>query len=98
MAAYQKGQTVKVSVAFTDANGAAANPTTVTCKVEKPDGTETTYTSTSTPSITNPSTGTFQLIVTASQSGMWAYRWEGVTGSTTAIDEEQFTVVGSVFA
>lgn len=98
MAAYDKGQTVKLSTAFTDANGAAANPTTVTCKVEKPDGTETTYTSVSTPAIANPTTGTYTLLIVADQSGMWSYRWEGTTGTTVAVDEQQFAVNGSVFA
>jgi hypothetical protein len=94
MAAYHRGQSVRLSVAFADADGAAANPTTVTCRVEKPDGTETTYT---TPAVTNPSTGTFQLIITADQSGMWTYRWEGTTGTTTPRDEDQFHVLGSAF-
>lgn len=98
MAAYQRGQSVKLSVSFTDANGSAANPTTVTCKVEEPDGTETTYTSASTPAITNPSTGTFQLIVVPDQSGMHTYRWTGTTGASVAVDEDRFHVLGSVFA
>jgi hypothetical protein len=98
VAAYQKGQSVALSVAFTDAAGAPANPTTVRCKVEKPDGTETTYTSASTPAVTNPSTGTFQVIIPADQSGMWVYRWEGDTGTTLPRDEELFHVLGSVFA
>jgi hypothetical protein len=94
MSAYQKGQSVRLAVAFTDANGTASNPTTVTCEVEEPDGTETTYT---TPTITNPSTGTFQLIVVPDQSGMYSYRWEGTTGTSVAVDEDQFHVLGSVF-
>lgn len=95
MAAYNRGQSVKLSVSFTDAAGAAANPTTVTCKVEEPDGTETTYT---TPAITNPSTGTFQLIVVPDQSGMHTYRWAGTTGTSVAVDEDQFHILGSAFA
>jgi uncharacterized protein YfaS (alpha-2-macroglobulin family) len=91
---YQKGQTVKLSVAFTNAAGAAANPTTVTCKVESPAGAETTYT---TPTITNPSTGSFQLIIVADQMGGWRYRWEGTTGSNVAVDEGQFHCLGSAF-
>jgi hypothetical protein len=94
MSAYQRGQSVRLYVAFTDANGTASNPTAVTCKVEEPDGTETTYT---TPTITNPSTGTFQLIVVPDQSGMFSYRWEGTTGTSVAVDEDQFHVLGSVF-
>jgi hypothetical protein len=97
MGIYRLGQSVKLHVAFTDSAGAAANPTTVTCKVEKPDGTETTYTSVSTPAITNPTTGTFELIISASQAGGWTYRWDGVTGPATPVDEEQFQVLGSAF-
>lgn len=95
MSAYDKGQTVQLGTAFTDTAGAAANPSTVTCKVEKPDGTETTY---ATPTILNPSTGTFTLVITVDQSGMWTYRWTGTTGTAVAVDEQQFHVLGSVFA
>jgi hypothetical protein len=94
LGAYQRGQTIKLSVAFTDSAGAAANPGTVAVVVEKPDGTETTYT---TPTVTNPSTGAFQLILTADQSGMWSYRWTGTTGTTVAIDEDKLHVYRSVF-
>jgi hypothetical protein len=96
MGAYQKGQTVLLTVAFVNAAG-AANPTTVTCKVQKSDGTETTYTSASTPAITNPSTGAFQLILPATLSGQWTYRWEGTTGTAVAVDEDQFSVLLSEF-
>lgn len=97
MAAYQRGQTVKLSVAFTDAAGAPANPTTVTCKVEEPDGTETIYTAASSPAIANPTTGTFTLTLTPDQSGMHTYRWTGTTVSAVAVDEDQFHVLGSAF-
>lgn len=97
MPAYQKGQTVKLSVAFTDANGVPANPTTVTCKVEEPDKTETSYSAVSTPAITNPTTGTYQLIIAPDQSGNHTVRWEGVTGDSRAVDEEQFHVLLSAF-
>lgn len=94
MAAYQKGQTIKLTFTFTNAAGAPANPTTVTAQVEKPDGTETSYT---TPTITNPSTGTFELLVTGDQSGVWTYRSLGVTGTTVAPFEGQFAVLLSEF-
>jgi hypothetical protein len=94
VSAYQRGQSVRLYCSFANDVGVAANPTTVTCEVEEPDGTETTYT---TPTITNPSTGTFQLIVVPDQSGMYSYRWEGTTGTSVAVDEDQFHVLGSVF-
>lgn len=97
MGIYQKGQTVKLSVDFTNAAGAAANPTTVTCKVESPAGTETTYTVASTPAIANPSVGTFELLLTPNLMGGWRYRWEGTTGSQVTVDEDQFHCLGSAF-
>ena len=97
MAAYHLGQSVKLSCAFTNASGAAANPTTVQCLVREPDGTETTYTSATTPAVTNPSTGTFELVYSPDQSGVYTYRWEGTTGTTTPRDEEQFAVLTSAF-
>jgi hypothetical protein len=98
LAAYERGQSVKLTFAFTDALGAAANPTTVTCTVEEPDGTETVYTNASTPAITNPSTGTYQIILAPDQSGMHSYRSVGTTGTTVAVVEGQFSVLTSVFA
>lgn len=98
MGAYQRGQTVVLTETFLNAAGATANPTTVTCKVQKSDGTETTYTTSSTPAIANLSTGVFQLILPATLSGQWAYRWEGTTGTTVAVDEREFSVLLSEFA
>lgn len=97
MATYRKGQSVKLSVAFTDAAGAPADPSIVVCTVEAPDGTEASYTTGTTPAITNPSTGAFHLILTATQSGRWSYRWEGTTGTSVAVDEGRFTVLLSHF-
>ena len=97
MAAYEKGQSVKLAFSFTDAAGAAANPTTVTCTVEEPDGTETAYTNATTPAITNPATGSYQIILAPDQSGMHSYRAVGTTGTTVAVVEGQFSVLTSVF-
>lgn len=95
MPAYHREQSVTLTCTFTDATGAPANPTTVTCQIEEPDGTETTYT---TPTITNPLTGTLELIVWPDQSGNHTHRWKGVTGDQVAVAEGQFHVLLSVFA
>jgi len=97
LSAYEKGQSVKLAFSFTDAAGAAANPTTVTCTVEEPDGTETAYTNATTPAITNPATGSYQIILAPDQSGMHSYRAVGTTGTTVAVVEGQFSVLTSVF-
>jgi hypothetical protein len=98
MGAYNKGQSVTLFNDFTNTLGAPANPTTVTCKVEEPDGTETTYTASATPAITNPSLGRFELVIVPDQSGMHTYRWTGTTGASVAVDEGQFSVLLSAFA
>jgi hypothetical protein len=41
---YDVGDTITVQVAFTDQNGAAADPTSVTIKIEDPAGNITSYT------------------------------------------------------
>lgn len=99
MGIYHRGQSVKLAVAFTDAAGNSATPTTVRCLVREPDGTETTYTSITTPAITNPSTGTYQLVLVADQRGTWRYRWEGDTPASGSYprDEDRFEVLGSEF-
>lgn len=98
MGAYQRGQSIKLTCAFTNEAGVAANPTTVTCTVEEPDGTATTYTTASTPAVTNTGTGAYQLVIVPDQSGMHTYRWVGTTGASVAVDEDQFSVLLSAFA
>lgn len=95
---YVLGQSVKLSGAFTDDDGAAANPTTVTCRVKAPDGTVTIYTSATTPAVVNTATGTYDLVISVDQPGYWTYRWEGDTGAVTPRDEDQFHVMSSAFA
>lgn len=97
MGVYRQGQSVKLTASFTDADGDPANPASVSCLVREPDGTETTYDSASTPAVTNPETGTFEVILPADAPGIWVYRWEGATGTTTPVDEDSFTVLPSVF-
>ena len=48
--------------------------------------------------ITNPATGSYQLLLAPDQSGMHSYRAEGTTGTTVAVVEGQFSVLTSVFA
>lgn len=60
-------------------------------------GTATTYTYGTDAALTKTGTGAYQLIVDADQSGMWAYRWEGETDTTTPADEERFHVLRSAF-
>lgn len=84
MTTYDIGDEVRLSVAFTDADGVAADPTTVTCTVRKPDG------STLTPSATG-SSGSYHADIQPDQTGNWHYRFAG-TGALVAAEEGQFYV------
>ena len=94
MNSHDKGDQVRLSVAFTDASGTAGNPTTVTLKYRKPDGTVTTV---AMGSLTNPSTGTFYADVTVDQAGLWSYRFES-SGTFIGADESSFRVRSSSLA
>lgn len=85
---YDIGDEVVFYVDFTDTAGAAANPTTVTLKVMKPDGTTNTYTG---GTVSNPTVGRFEKPVVLDQEGRWWYRFEG-TGAV-AISAERYVQV-----
>jgi hypothetical protein len=72
-------------------NGTATDPTTVTAKVKKPDGTITTYSSP-----TKDSTGNYHISVSIDQHGTWWHRWVG-TGACEVAEEESFEVRASQF-
>lgn len=79
------GDTKVLTGTFRNASGALANPTTVTLRVRKPDGT------TSTVSNSNSSTGIYTASVPLDQSGVWRYKWWG-TGAVAEAGEGWFTV------
>ena len=92
MSSYVPGDLVRLSAAFT-VSGVATDPTTVTCVVRAPDGTETTYSSP-----TKDSAGNYHVDhdLTAAKGGVYAQRWTG-TGACQAAMESEFFVEPSVF-
>lgn len=70
-------------------SGVATDPTTVSCVVTAPDGTETTYTYPA--DISKPSTGTYTLDVSCTQTGIWVYKWIG-TGTAADVVVGTWTV------
>jgi hypothetical protein len=98
MNTYPLGQTVRISTAtaFTDADGDPVAPDTVTLSVREPapDRTETSYTGAQ---LTSSATGSYYRDVTPDVPGTWYYRWEGVIGTSVAVDEDTFHVSPSVF-
>lgn len=81
---YDKGDVVRLTGTFT-VDGVATDPTTVTLKVQEPDGTETTYTY-ALATVTKVSTGVYRKDITIDESGYWYYRWEG-TGTVATSGE-----------
>jgi uncharacterized protein YfaS (alpha-2-macroglobulin family) len=86
---YRNGQRVRVSVAFT-VNDVATDPSTVTLKVQAPDGTVDTYTYGAS-QVTKSSTGNYYKDVDVDQVGTWDFRFEG-TGTCVAVEEQSFRV------
>ncbi len=94
---YDIGDQARVSAAFTlVSNGAAADPSAISCKVRKPDGTVTTLVYGTDAALVKDSTGNYHADVTIDQFGRWFYRFTG-TGSVIAADELWFDVEQSAF-
>lgn len=93
---YDLNDMVKVEVTFTNENGNAANPTTVTMFYEKPDGTEIELVYGVSGEVMRPATGTYYINILADMPGLWHYRFEG-DGLITSAAEWQFYVEESEF-
>jgi hypothetical protein len=95
MNVYDRGDLIMLFANFTNAAGAATNPTTVVLKTRDPAGLVVTR-----GGVTNPTTGRFEyqlsLTVLDAQSGQWSYWWQG-TGVVQQVEEGQFKVRESVF-
>ncbi len=91
---YDKGSSTRISNEFKVA-GVLTDPTTITLKIKKPDGTSSTYTYAA-GEITREAAGKYYKDFTLNQVGFWLYRWEG-TGTCEAVDENYLQVVPSLF-
>lgn len=89
------GSLVRLQVTFTNAAAAAADPTAISLKVQKPDGTETTYTY-ALAELMKSGTGIYYRDVTIDAAGAWYYKFAG-TGAIVAAAEDSFAVEDSQF-
>lgn len=96
MAAYDKGDAVRFKATFTDVDGAAADPATITLEVKNPAGTISTYVYGTDP-ITRESTGVYHYDKTIDQTGIWYYRWVGTGTGSQVAEESSITVRSSQF-
>ena len=91
---YKLGTSVKISVAFTDVDGVAADPTLVTCKVQKPNdaaGIETLYTYPTDAALVKDSVGNYHLWIETDQVGTYVYGFEGA-GVVDVSNDDTFDV------
>jgi hypothetical protein len=96
MNTYHVGTEVRVTGTFKDADGAVANPTTISLVVRDPSGNEATYTYGGAGTITKGSTGIYHQGITTDEEGVWVYQWTG-TGAVVTVDEGWFNVeTGSI--
>jgi hypothetical protein len=88
---YDKGDLVQLPASFVNDSNVATDPTGVSVKVMKPDGTTVTYTYLTDVEVVKDSTGNYHLDLAISLAGVYKYKWFG-TGAVTTAEGGQFTV------
>jgi hypothetical protein len=83
-ASYDLGDSVLLTFTVRDIAGALIDATVV-LTITKPDAT------TSTPTVSHPSLGTYTATIAVDQVGLWLYRW-AATGAATTAEDGQFYV------
>ena len=91
---YDKGDLLRATGTFRDLNDALVDPTTVTFKAKKPDGTVTTRTYPT--NVTKESVGVYYTDWDIDTSGTWSLRVES-TGTAQAAEEVRISVASSQF-
>jgi hypothetical protein len=89
MNAYDKGDVVRLSAAFTTAS-VAVDPTTVSLVYQKPRTSQVTLTYAG-GGVTKDSTGNYHVDLTTDVAGTWVYRWVS-TGTGAAAETGRFVV------
>ena len=89
MATYDLGDVVTLTATVRDANGALADAGAITCTITLPDGTTTS------PTPTHPSTGSYTATYTPAVAGRFAVKWLA-TGANAGAFADDFTVVAGV--
>ncbi|HRP25949.1 hypothetical protein [Thauera sp.] len=96
MNSYDLGDQVRLSAAFTDADGAPVDPTVVTVKYSDPTGDVTDLTYGVDVAVTQEAGGSYYVDFVPDRAGQWRYRWES-SGAVTAAAEGSFLVKRSSF-
>ncbi len=93
---YDKGDLVVLTAVFTDRNGAAIDPATVTFKIRDPSGAVTTYVFGTDAELVKDSVGNYHVDVSPSVNGDYLYRYES-TGTGQAAEEGKFQIKRGFF-
>jgi uncharacterized protein YfaS (alpha-2-macroglobulin family) len=96
MSDFVLGELVRVSGAFTNAAGAAADPTAVRMKYKDPEGAITSLLYGTDVALVKDTTGSYHVDIDANQPGTWNWRFYA-TGTGQTADEGSFTVSESEF-
>lgn len=96
MNVYDKGDLLRCSGTFTDADGIAQDPTAVFFKYKTPAGTTITYTYGTDDELVKDSNGNYHVDLDLDEVGTWSYRFYS-TGTGQAAAEGQFFVQQTEF-
>jgi uncharacterized protein YfaS (alpha-2-macroglobulin family) len=94
---YLIGAVVKLTGTFTDLDGDAIDPDTVTLRIKEPDGTITVYVYSTDLELVRDGVGEYHVDWAADQAGEYCFRFEG-TGVAQAVNEKQFEIDAGCFA
>lgn len=92
---YDVGDVVRTTATF-KVGGVPTDPTAVTFKYKKPDGTIVTKIYGTDSEVVKDSTGTYHFEISVTASGSWSYRWAS-TGTAAGASERKFLVRASEF-
>lgn len=94
---YYNGTTINIPVSFTDSNGDAVDPDTVTFKTCNPNGTIGSYAYGTDAEITKISTGNYNAEIVPDKGGRWFFRWESTGTGKATVREGDFLIQVSPF-
>ena len=98
-AAIVQGNAVRSRCTFRDIDGGLMDPSPVLCMVQRPDGTETSYTYGVDAEITRASMGVYDFwVATNAAAGTYTPRWKGTDADDNIVaNEAAFEVDASAF-
>lgn len=86
---YQIGDAARCIATFTDDDGAAVDPATVTFRWTTPAGVSDSYVYGTDAEVVRDATGLFHVDLPVTERGLWLYRWES-SGTAQAAEKGEF--------